>query len=153
MLNRKNTELLILVVVFLKKLSIFKENKDEMVRMLLSPPSPSCSPDEPFTYIFDKNHPCLRKWMVALHAECGKRTFSGKWTCAPGKVYFVARGSSELAFSMITTSRRFDLLSADCYCPLFSCDHVQSLWDSCTVRMSVLPPRMKSRRNKWPARK
>lgn len=32
LLERDNTELLILVVSFLKKMSIFKENKDEMVQ-------------------------------------------------------------------------------------------------------------------------
>lgn len=33
LLARENTDLLIMVVSFLKKLSIFSENKDEMVRI------------------------------------------------------------------------------------------------------------------------
>ena len=52
MLERSNVELLILAVTFLKKLSIYKENKDQMVKVLhlLSPPShrrllPCCMPE------------------------------------------------------------------------------------------------------------
>ena len=36
LLDRKTPELLILVVTFLKKLSVFKENKDEMIKVCVS---------------------------------------------------------------------------------------------------------------------
>ena len=42
LLDRANQELLILVVSFLKKLSIFVENKDEMVRHEWSVSNKSC---------------------------------------------------------------------------------------------------------------
>ena len=36
MLERSNVELLILAVMFLKKLSIYRENKDKMLKVLVS---------------------------------------------------------------------------------------------------------------------
>ena len=36
MLERSNVELLILAVMFLKKLSIYRENKDKMLKVLMS---------------------------------------------------------------------------------------------------------------------
>lgn len=43
MLDRSNVELLILAVTFLKKLSIYKENKDAMVKVWHHPDLRSCS--------------------------------------------------------------------------------------------------------------
>ena len=50
MLERSNVELLILAVMFLKKLSIYRENKDKMLKVILS---------QFLTYV------CSRAWFVS----------------------------------------------------------------------------------------
>jgi len=51
MLERNNEELLILVVSFLKKLSIFAENKDDMVCILLCETVPLLCMHKVLTYV------------------------------------------------------------------------------------------------------